>query len=63
MSRTNMVSSNSILVRECHDHVCSNLEQASQRGGKFVVRVDEETGRCYLQGGAILVMAGVAGIR
>lgn len=50
-------------MRECHDHVCSNLEQASQRGGKFVVRVDEAAGRCYLQGGAILVMAGVAGIR
>ena len=45
-------------------HVFDNfLEQASQRGGKFLVRVDEEAGRCYLQGGAILVMAGVAGIR
>lgn len=36
-----------------------NLKQASERGGKLFVRVDEEAGRCYLQGGAVLVMAGV----
>lgn len=35
------------------------LKQASERGGTFLVRVDEEAGRCYLQGGAVLVMAGV----
>lgn len=35
------------------------LKQASERGGTFLVRVDEEARRCYLQGGAVLVMAGV----
>ncbi|KAG0563787.1 hypothetical protein KC19_8G059100 [Ceratodon purpureus] len=38
-----------------------NAYQASERGGKFLVRVDEEGGRCYLEGGAILVMAGILG--
>ena len=38
---------------------CFGFEQASARGGKFLVRVDEEAGRCYLQGGAILVMLGI----
>lgn len=37
---------------------CFGCEQASERGAKFLVRVDEEAGRCYLQGGAFLVMAG-----
>jgi len=36
-----------------------NSYQASERGGKFFVRVDEDAGRCYLQGGAILVMLGI----
>lgn len=36
-----------------------NAYQASARGGKFLVRVDEEAERCYLQGGAILVMLGI----
>ncbi|KAG0600466.1 hypothetical protein M758_11G036600 [Ceratodon purpureus] len=36
-----------------------NAYQASSRGGKFLVRVDEEAGRCYLQGGSILVMLGI----
>lgn len=36
-----------------------NAYQASERGGKFLVRVDESAGRCYLQGGAILVMLGI----
>lgn len=35
-----------------------NAYQASERGAKFLVRVDEEAGRCYLQGGVFLVMAG-----
>ncbi|KAG6550608.1 hypothetical protein Mapa_007861 [Marchantia paleacea] len=32
--------------------------QASERGGQISVRVDEKAGRVYLQGGAVLVMAG-----
>jgi predicted PhzF superfamily epimerase YddE/YHI9 len=33
--------------------------QASERGAKILVKVDEDAGRVYLQGGAVLVMAGV----
>jgi hypothetical protein len=33
--------------------------QASERGAKILVQVDEDAGRVYLQGGAVLVMAGV----
>lgn len=38
----------------------SRLEayQASERGGRVSVRVEEQEGRVYLQGGAVLVMAG-----
>ena len=41
------------------DNLWLNLKQASERGATIFVRVDEEPGRCYLQGGAVLVMAGV----
>lgn len=33
--------------------------QASERGGNIIVRVDKSEGRAYLQGSAVLVMAGV----
>ncbi|XP_024368867.1 uncharacterized protein [Physcomitrium patens] len=36
-----------------------NAYQASVRGGKFKVRVDEDAGRCYLLGDAVFIMGGV----